>query len=52
MRDGEVIDSELPLLAAVRHTLREEGAPAPSTRPLVDNLLDERSAQRAKEQRG
>jgi hypothetical protein len=41
MRDREVIDSELRLLAAVRRTVREEGGPIPTTAPM-DDLLDER----------
>jgi hypothetical protein len=40
MRDREVIDSELRLLAAVRHSIREHGG-EPSSRH-VDELLDER----------
>jgi hypothetical protein len=40
MRDLEVIESELRLLAAVRRTATEIGAPAPRIGP-VDDLLDE-----------
>jgi hypothetical protein len=50
MRDREDIDSELRLLSAVRRAVREEGGPAPTTRP-VDDLLDERNARRAVERR-
>jgi hypothetical protein len=41
MRDLEVIDSELRLLAAVRQVCREQDGVLPSIRP-VDELLDER----------
>jgi hypothetical protein len=41
MRDLETIDSELPLLAAVRRVCREQGG-EPSSRQ-VDELLDERN---------
>lgn len=41
MRDVEVIDSELRLLAVIRQVCREESGRAPSTR-LIDALLDER----------
>ena len=44
MRDRDVIDSELRLLAAVRQAVREEGGPAPYVGP-VDELLDERNAE-------
>lgn len=40
MRDLDVIVSELRLLAAVRRTAAELGAPAPRIGP-VDELLDE-----------
>jgi hypothetical protein len=39
MRDRETIDSELPLLAAVRCSIREHGG-EPSSRQ-IDELLDE-----------
>jgi hypothetical protein len=41
MRDLEVIDSELRLLAAVRRVRREQDGVLPSIGP-VDELLDER----------
>jgi hypothetical protein len=41
MRDPDVIDSELRLIAAVRRSIREHGG-EPSSR-LVDELLDERN---------
>jgi len=41
MRDLEVIDSELRLLAAVRRVCREQDGILPSIGP-VDELLDER----------
>jgi hypothetical protein len=41
MRDIEVIDSELRLLAAVRRTARELTGRTPSS-ALIDDLLDER----------
>ena len=41
MRDREIIDSELRLLAAVRRAIHEQGGPQPSTEP-IDQLLDER----------
>jgi hypothetical protein len=41
MRDLEVIDSELRLLAAVRRTARELTGRTPSS-ALIDDLLDER----------
>lgn len=40
MRDIDVIDQELRLLAAVRSTIREQGGQPTSSR--VDALLDER----------
>jgi hypothetical protein len=43
MRDLEVIDSELRLLAAVRRVCRQLDGRVPSIGP-VDALLDERSA--------
>ena len=46
MRDQEAIDSELPLLAAVRRSVREHGI-EPSSRH-VDELLDERLAHRGR----
>jgi hypothetical protein len=42
MRDLEIIDSELRLLAAVRRVCRELGGTVPSMGP-VDALLDERN---------
>jgi hypothetical protein len=42
MRDREVIDSELRLIATVRRSIREHGG-EPSSRQ-VDELLDERLA--------
>jgi hypothetical protein len=50
MRGLETIDSELPLLAAVRRVCREQGG-VPSM-SLVDALLDERLAHRSRGQRG
>ena len=47
MRDREIIDSELRLLAAVRRTIRDEGGPMPTTAPM-DELLDERLAHRGR----
>jgi hypothetical protein len=47
MRDREIIDSELRLLAAVRRTLRDEGGPMPGTAPM-NELLDERLAHRGR----
>ena len=41
MRDVDVIDSELRLLAAVRRVCRERGGPLPPI-ALADKLLDER----------
>jgi hypothetical protein len=41
MRDLEVVDSELRLLAAVRQVSREQDGILPSIGP-VDELLDER----------
>jgi hypothetical protein len=41
MRDLEVVDSELRLLAAVRRVCREQGGRVPAIGP-VDELLDER----------
>jgi hypothetical protein len=43
MRDIEVIDSELRLLLAIRHMVREEEGRPPSTAHIVE-LLDKRSA--------
>jgi hypothetical protein len=43
MRDLEVIDSELRLLLAIRHMVREEEGRPPSTTH-IDELLDECSA--------
>ena len=43
MRDLEVIDSELRLLAAVRRVCREQDGILPSIGP-VDELLDERTS--------
>jgi hypothetical protein len=40
MRDLDIIESELRLLALVRRTAAEVGAPAPRIGP-VDQLLDE-----------
>ena len=50
MRDREVIDSELWLLAAVRWSIREHGG-EPSSRQ-VDELLDERLAHRGRTSAG
>ena len=44
VRDRETIDAELRLIAAVRRSLAEEGAPMPST-AVIDELLDERGNQ-------
>jgi len=41
MRDQEAIDSELRLMAALRHAARERGGPLPSI-DVADALLDER----------
>jgi hypothetical protein len=41
MRDREVIDSELRLVAALRRAARERGCPLPSI-GVADTLLDER----------
>ncbi|HWS91177.1 MAG TPA: hypothetical protein VN255_09050 [Mycobacterium sp.] len=41
MRDLDIIDSELRLLAAVRRTAADLGGPLPPI-GLVDELLDER----------
>jgi hypothetical protein len=46
MRDQEIIDSELRLLAAVRRSIRVHGG-EPSSRQ-VDELLDERLAHRGR----
>ena len=46
MRDLDIIDSELRLLAAVRWSIREHGG-EPSSR-LVNELLDERLAHRGR----
>ncbi|WP_157933560.1 hypothetical protein [Mycobacteroides abscessus] len=43
MRDRDVIDSELRLVAAVRRTCAEFGGAMPTT-ALLDELLDERTA--------
>ena len=43
VRDIEVIDSELGLLLAIRHMVRDEEGRPPST-ARIDELLDERSA--------
>jgi hypothetical protein len=43
MRNVEVIDSELRLLAAVRRSCQEIDSRTPSTR-LIDSLLDERAS--------
>ena len=45
MRDRETIDSELRLLAAVRHSIREHGGELSSRQ--IDELLDERLGHRA-----
>jgi hypothetical protein len=42
MRDQEVVDSELRLLAAVRRSIREAAGRSPST-ARIDELLDERA---------
>jgi hypothetical protein len=47
MRDRETIDSELRLVAVLRHAARERGGPLPSTAPM-DELLDERLAHRGR----
>ncbi|MGO9929686.1 MAG: hypothetical protein ACLPLP_27205 [Mycobacterium sp.] len=41
MRDIETIDSELRLVAALRHAARERGGPMPSI-AVADELLDKR----------
>jgi hypothetical protein len=41
--DGDTIDSQLRLIAAVRRTIRDPGGPMPTTGPM-DELLDERLA--------
>jgi hypothetical protein len=41
MRDIETIDSELQLVATLRHAARERGGPLPSV-DVADALLDER----------
>ena len=41
MRDIELIDAELRLVAALRHAARERGRPLPSV-DVADALLDER----------
>jgi hypothetical protein len=41
VRDREIIDSELRLVALLRHPARERGGPLPSI-AVVDALLDER----------
>jgi hypothetical protein len=41
MRDLDIIESELRLIAAVRRTAVQVGAPAPRI-DLVDELLDDR----------
>ncbi|HEY2503057.1 MAG TPA: hypothetical protein VGI68_17020 [Mycobacterium sp.] len=43
MRDTETIDSELPLVAALRRAARERGGPLPSI-DVADALLDERES--------
>jgi hypothetical protein len=43
VRDIETIDSELRLLLAIRHVVRDEEGRPPST-ARIDELLDERSA--------
>jgi hypothetical protein len=40
MRDIETLDSELRLVAALRHAARERGGPLPSI-DVADALLDE-----------
>jgi hypothetical protein len=42
MRDLEVIDSELRLVAALRRAARERGGPLPSI-DVANGLLDERN---------
>ena len=42
MRDREIIDAELRLIAPVRRTVRDMGGPAPGTEPIYV-LLDERA---------
>jgi len=42
LRDIETIDSELRLVAALRHAARERGGPMPSI-DVADALLDERA---------
>jgi hypothetical protein len=49
MRDLDTIDSELRLLLAIRHMVREEEGRPPST-ARIDELLDERSAGSAADQ--
>jgi hypothetical protein len=44
MRDIETIDSELRLVATLRHAARERGGPLPSI-DVTDALLDERWSQ-------
>jgi hypothetical protein len=44
MRDFKVIDSELRLMLAIRHMVREEEGRPPST-ARIDKLLDERPAE-------
>jgi hypothetical protein len=41
MRDIEMIDSELRLVAALRHAARDRGGPLPSI-DVADALLDQR----------
>ncbi|MGA8250575.1 MAG: hypothetical protein ACLP3C_29520 [Mycobacterium sp.] len=41
IRDIEIIDSELPLVAALRHAARERVGPMPSI-AVADELLDKR----------
>jgi hypothetical protein len=41
IRDVETIDSELQLVAVLRHAARERGGPLPSI-GVADELLDER----------
>jgi hypothetical protein len=42
MRDLDVIDAELRLIAALRRAARDRGGPLPSM-DLADTLLDERN---------
>jgi hypothetical protein len=51
MRDIEIIESKLRLLAAVRRSAAELGAPAPRIGP-VDELLDEWIADDVRRLRG